>query len=165
MIVKDKEVMIKLIVIDEFLHNKKVLIDMLRENLEINFPDRRNFEGYAEDSYEKMKAYLLSAEAILIGAFEEDKLIGFLWAYEKEIIGEKSIHIGHIVVMKNVRSSGIGTKLISFLEVLAVNKDIHKIDLITTLQNKKTVEFYKARGYSEVRVQFEKEIGEKIVDK
>jgi len=80
MIVKDKEVMIKLIVIDEFLHNKKVLIDMLRENLEINFPDRRNFEGYAEDSYEKMKAYLLSAEAILIGAFEEDKLIGFLWA-------------------------------------------------------------------------------------
>ena len=76
------------------------------------------------------------------------------------MLGEKRIHIGHIIVNPAVRSSGIGSKLLNYLENLSSQEGIGKIELMTTIENENTMKFYKLNGYSTVRVQLEKKIGE-----
>lgn len=69
-------------------------------------------------------------------------------------------YIGHIVVSSEVRSGGIGSKLLKCLEDYSIRENIKKIDLMTTFENEKTMKFYKANAFSIVRVQLEKELGD-----
>jgi ribosomal protein S18 acetylase RimI-like enzyme len=151
---------VRLISEENLINNKKYLIDLLEDNLKINFPDLTNLTKYAMNGYDDMLRFKKDDSAILIGAFDKEKVIGFIWAYKREIFGERRIHIGHIVVSSEVRAGGIGSKLVKCLEDYSIHNNIKKIDLMTTLENEKTLKFYKAKGFSMVRVQFEKELGD-----
>lgn len=155
-----KKIDIRYISKDDLIKNKSILINLLEDNLKINFSNINNLTEFAIRGYKDMLRFKKDNSAILIGAFEGDTIVGFLWAYEREVLGEKRIHIGHIVVSSKVRSSGIGSKLVNEIEYLARKKGIKKIDLMTTVKNDKTMKFYKSNGFSIVRVQLEKELGD-----
>jgi ribosomal protein S18 acetylase RimI-like enzyme len=157
---KNRKIEVRLISVEDLIKNKNFLIALLKDNLKINFPNTSNLTKYAINSYDDMLRFKKGNSAILIGAFDKEKIIGFLWAYTREILGEKRVHIGHIVVNSEVRSGGIGSKLLECLEDYSFHENIKKIDLMTTFENEKTMNFYKAKGYSMVRVQLEKELGD-----
>lgn len=145
---------------EELIGNKEDLIELLEDNLKINLPNMDNLTKYAVDSYDDMLRFKKNDSAILIGAFDNEKIIGFLWAHKREFLGDSRVHIGHIVVNSKVRSGGIGTKLLKYLEDYSIRENIKKIDLMATLANENTMKFYKANGFSIVRVQLEKELGD-----
>jgi len=163
MCLTSREVEVKIINNTELSRNRDFLIDLLEDNLNINFPNLYRLREFSIKAYEDMICYSSDNSAIIIGAFQQELLIGFLWAYRREMLGEKRIHIGHIVVQSTSRFSGIGTKMLKYLENLSVNEGITKVELMTTISNEKTMKFYKANGYSTVRVQLEKELSD-IID-
>ncbi|MDF0727056.1 GNAT family N-acetyltransferase [Cytobacillus sp. S13-E01] len=157
---ENRKIEVRLISVEDLVENKIFLINLLEDNLKINFPNMSNLTEYAINGYDDMLRFKKDNSAILIGAFDKEKIIGFLWAYTREILSERRIHIGHIVVNSEVRSGGIGSKLLKCLEDYSIRVNIKKIDLMTTLENEKTMKFYKENGYSIVRVQLEKELGD-----
>jgi ribosomal protein S18 acetylase RimI-like enzyme len=154
----DKLTQIRLISEEDLIIHKTAFKGLLNDNMHINFTHIDNFDEFVNDSYQNMLKFLRNGSAILIGSFNKNEMIGFLWAYQREFFGEQRIHIGHIIVNVNERSKGIGTKLLNYLEKIAKEKNLNKIELITSADNENTLEFYKVKGFSEVRIQLEKEI-------
>ena len=158
MVMEPKNLIFRHIDGTDIINNKANLTGLILDNLMINFPGFPSLSDYAADTYEDIKRFQKDNSAILIGAFDKDMLIGFLWAYKRNVFGKQRIHLSHIVINSEFRSHGIGSKLLHTLEDLAKSEGIKKIELLTTLQNTNTVEFYKAKGYQMTRVQFEKEL-------
>lgn len=155
-----KNVKIRYITEKDLIRYEDEIIELIEDNLNINFPNINKLTEFAISGYKDMIRFKRDNSAILIGAFEEDMIIGFLWAYVRNILGEIRIHIDHIIVDSKARSKGIGTKLLNNLENLSREKGIKKIELMTTLENESTMKFYNSKGFSTVRVQLEKKLGE-----
>ncbi len=155
----EKTIEIRLISEDDLISNESVFIGFLEDNFRINFPDIDDLAKLANIGYNNMLGFKRDGSAILIGAFEGMAIIGFLWAYTRELLGEQRLHIAHIIVDSKTRSGGIGTRLMNRLEGIANEKGIKKFELMTTLENEKTMKFYKSNGFVTVRVQLEKELG------
>ncbi|AQU80224.1 GNAT family N-acetyltransferase [Planococcus faecalis] len=155
----NKDIEIRLMNTKDLSDNKNVIIELLEDNMKLNFPTLRQFTDYAIKGFSDMVKYKKNDTAILVGAFNENGLVGFIWAHKRELFGEKRLHIGHIIVNTQIRSKGVGSRLISFLENFSESENIMKIELNTTISNENTMKFYKSKGYSTVRVQFEKELG------
>ncbi|MDF2588410.1 MAG: hypothetical protein K0S41_2251 [Anaerocolumna sp.] len=140
-------------------NHKDILIKLLLENYKLNFPDYKNLDRFANANYVDMVRFTADKSAIILGAYENNQFLGFIWGYRKEFLNEKRIHIDHIVVQSQSRGKGIGTKLINQLEDIAKKEGIQCIDLVTSLNNENTVQFYNSKGFSMTRVQFEKKLG------
>jgi len=154
----DKTIEIRLISEDDLIRNKNVLISLLEDNIRINFPGIGDLAEPVNSNYNNMRRFLNDGSAILIGAFKGTAIAGFIWAYRREVFGEQRLHVGHIIVNSMERSGGIGTRLLNSLEVIASEKGIRKLELMTTVANEKTMKFYKSNGFVAVRVQLEKEL-------
>lgn len=157
-ILTDKTIEIRLISEEDLIRNECVLIGLLEDNMRINFSAVNDFAELVNSGYNNMLRFQSDGSAILIGAFKGVSILGFLWAYRREVLGEQRLHIGHIIVNSMVRSGGIGTRLLDTLEGIANEKGIKKLELMTTVQNEKTMHFYKSNGFVTVRVQLEKEL-------
>ncbi|MGB4660428.1 MAG: GNAT family N-acetyltransferase [Mobilitalea sp.] len=155
----NENIEIRLITEADLIENREKIIDLLEENLKINFPTLNNLKNYAISGYEDMLCFSQDKTAILIGAFDRKTTIGFLWAYKRTLLGEDRIHLDHIVVDATIRAVGIGSRLLRVLEEIAIDKGILKIELMTTIENENTMRFYKSKGFSTTRVLLEKELG------
>lgn len=165
MIMIDQNILLKEITVDDCIKSKEELIGLIDENLKINFINLENSSEYSQKIYGDIVEFKSNGSAILLGAFNEDKIIAFIWGYIREVFGEKKIHIGHIIVSSEFRSNGIGKMLLNKMALVANEKKVRKIELITSLDNKKAVDFYENNGFSITRVQLEKEVDEKIDNK
>jgi ribosomal protein S18 acetylase RimI-like enzyme len=156
---KNDPIVIKVLDEMDLCNHKDILIELLHDNYIINFPGYNDLDSFANSNYIDMVRYTADKSAIILGAYENNHLIGFLWGYRREFLHEKRIHIDHIIVYSLVRNKGIGTKLIHQLEAIAEKEGIQCIDLITSFSNENTIQFYKSKGFSLTRVQFEKKLG------
>lgn len=154
----DNNIEIRSLSENDILSNKQIIIALLIENYNINFPEKSDLKKYADNSYIDLIKFIEDKTAILIGAFKNDKLVGFLWAYRRDVLGDKRMHIDHIIVDSQNRSKGIGKELLNNLEKIAIRENIYIIDLMTTFNNIETMNFYKNNGYILKRVQFEKQL-------
>lgn len=141
--------------------NSKEFIELLKDNYLINFPNIEDPSNFAVASFVDIKKFIEDGSALIIGAFLEKKVIGFLWAYRRVFLGETRLHISHIVVNSEFRGYGIGSRMIKYVEKLAIEKDIRTIELLTTSENENTIQFYNNHGFNMSRVKFEKNLGEK----
>ena len=94
--------------------------------------------GWGKENY---KNWLSNKERYILGAFSENKIIGLLDA--------ESPHIGvcfcsWIMVDRKIQKKGIGTKLLSKLEIEMKRKGVHMIFLYA---DKKNIPYYKKVGY------------------
>ena len=133
------------------------IIRYICDNLMINLPFISEIEKLAEEKYLDIVRFKKDGSAILYGVFE-GKMLGFLWAYEREVFGEKRLHLDHLIVDANVRATGIGSKLIEKLYDIALVRNVSKIELIATMSNENAVNFYRKHGYDIKRVQMEIEV-------
>lgn len=99
-------------------------------------------------------------------AIEDNKLVGFLIANEKEILEDfvnrprKFIFIEFLGVQKEYQKLGIGTMLMKEIETIATKKHISKVELSVWGFNENARTFYKSLGYNIKTMRLEKEIGE-----
>lgn len=148
----------------EDLHNyQEKITDLICENLMLNLPFISNADKMAEEKYFEVVRFKEDGSAVLYGAFEET-MIGFLWAYEREVLGEKRLHLTNLIVDSNVRGNGIGGALIKKLHVTALERKVNKIELWATMSNENAVSFYKKCGFDIKRLQMEMEIEEHDAD-
>lgn len=145
---------------DDIINNEMTIKNLIEENYRINFNVSGDLSELACNGYDNMLGFLRDGSAILIGAFDKENLIGFLWAYCRTIMGERKIHITQIIVGSKARGSGIGKQMLQILEGIAFDIDVKKIELMATVENKRTINFYKKNGFLIKRVQMEKNLVE-----
>jgi ribosomal protein S18 acetylase RimI-like enzyme len=114
-----------------------------------------------EDKYILFKArelfaYLDQGKAILLGAFAENKLVGFLWAYPRIFLEESRLYINAMIVADKYRGKGLGKMLVLQLEEYARENKIFAIDVQTASFKTEAIEFYRKLGFEHERVQMRK---------
>ena len=146
---------------------------MDRSGLETHFAEflalfAENTRGHVidqviEDRYILFKArelfdYLEKEKAVLFGAFDQNKLIGFLWAYPRVFLEESRIYINAMIIADQYRGKGIGKLLVSELEKYAEENNILAIDVQTASFKTDAIEFYHKLGFVHERVQMRKSL-------
>ena len=104
-----------------------------------------------------LESYLEKDAAFTLGAFQDDRMIGFLWGYAIDTPFEKVFHIAYIAVDENCRKMGIGKALINEVEKFIRDcDDINSIELIVGKRNENAVRFYEAIGFGPDRFIYRK---------
>lgn len=155
----DRTVVIRPLIQTDLHRQESAIRRLLEDNMRINLPGVEDPAEFARIGYDDMVRFHQDGSALLVGAFEEPALLGLLWAYRRDVLGERRIHIGHLIVESTARSSGIGARLLRRLEGIATAEGIKALELMTTIANEKAIGFYEANGFVTARVQLEKRLG------
>jgi ribosomal protein S18 acetylase RimI-like enzyme len=149
------------------------IVQMNRAELEKHFSDfltlfAENTRGHVIDQVigdeyilgkaRELLPYLESAKAVLFGAFDQNKLIGFLWAYPRVFLEESRLYINAMIVAEQYRGQGIGKLLVLELEKYARREKIPAIDVQTASFKIDAIDFYRKLGFEHERVQMRKSI-------
>lgn len=107
----------------------------------------KNISQEVDRIYNNMNTFIKDNTAIIIGAFNENVLIGFIWGYiKKENIEEA--HVNYFFIKDNYRSQGIGKLLIKEMQEKLSCMNVKKIELLVDKTNEKAINFYAKQGFS-----------------
>ena len=112
-----------------------------------------------EEAYEKIGSligHLTDNTAIAYGAFENEELCGFIWAYRHPFREEQRMYVSEIRVKEEYRNRGLGTAMLKMVEEKAKEMGIGAMYLHAEVNNADALRFYKAFGCEEERIQFRK---------
>lgn len=101
------------------------------------FPDPWGMIGLKESLYQN--------HTVLLGAWEEEKLVGYVIFYFAADEGE----IARIAVEPSMRRKGVASHLLLELENICEEKKIVKMLLDVRETNETAIEFYKSHGFTE----------------
>ena len=101
------------------------------------FPDSWGMIGLKESLYQN--------HTVLLGAWEEEKLVGYVIFYFAADEGE----IVRIAVEPSMRRKGVASHLLLELENICEEKKIVKMLLDVRETNETAIEFYKSHGFTE----------------
>lgn len=97
--------------------------------------------------YNNMNEFTKDNTAIIIGALDDNRLIGFVWGYiKKENI--KIAHVNYFFIKDNYRSQGIGEILIKKLQEKLSLINVKEIELLVDIVNERAIKFYTKQGFS-----------------
>lgn len=149
------EVIYKLLNKEDILRNKEPLTEMVTKTLEENVS--QNFPNDLGRNYvEKMPGYIEDGSAIIIGAFDGNKMVGFLWGYEVDIFGEKRVHNAENHVLDSYRGCGIAKRMLQCLEEEAIRRGIYILEAMCTASNENAYKYHIHNGYEAERIKFKK---------
>lgn len=140
------------------------LVSIYNDELKIYFKNVFDENGIInnnekiENTIEEMKCFIEDKSAIVIGAFQKNKLIGFIWGYKTTVNNKIRIHISYFVVNEKYRKQGIGSKLIEKIYKIAKENQIEEVELMVTAHNIPAVNFYERQGFEVERVKLCKKI-------
>ncbi|TET27500.1 MAG: GNAT family N-acetyltransferase [Candidatus Heimdallarchaeota archaeon] len=80
-------------------------------------------------------------------AEQKGTITGFI-TIKKEILFAN--YIRRIVVREDMRSKGIGSKLMRFVEEMTFASGLPNVFLLTTTSNEQAIKFYEANGYQKI---------------
>ncbi len=113
----------------------------------------------AESKCAELKEYLKDNKAVCYGAFDEEQLIGFIWAYEFPFRDDKKrLYISIIHVDVEYRGQHIGSQLIEKVQEYAERNNYNALFLHTEAHNTNAQCFYKSIGFKLERLQLAKKI-------
>ena len=123
------------------------------------FVHRENVKIYPKDAFLHNLAYPGSLD---LGAFEGDRLIGFvsatLWEESNMRKDLKTVCLDNIYVLPSYRRRGIAAKLFAEVEAWAKKQGAIRLDLHTWDFNKSAIAMYEAMGMTPQRYVFEKKL-------
>lgn len=148
----DHSLRIKELKIEDFLADKVAILELLIEiyvtNLNIS---KEQSTRICTEKIKLIPDYINQQNAILIGAYEDKKLAGFLWLYKHNYFGEMRLHINQIIVDKEYRGKKVGNQLMKEAERVAKHYKIRTIDLFVSEANLKAISMYDSIGYTTER--------------
>lgn len=140
---------------EEVKSNEKAIIKLmnivLKDNITQKYPDDQ-----AEKYVKKIPGYIEDGSAIVSGAFDGELLVGFSWAYELNIFGERRVHIDMIGVDPNYRKRGIAMQLINFQIEETRRRGITIMEAMTTKDNENSYNWFHSIGFNDERVKVRK---------
>lgn len=143
---------IKTLRYDDFILYRDKIKDFLVELYDTNFDVPHDYS--INESNKKLKLldeYVKTERAILIGAIEQECLIGFIWIYRHDYFGEARLHVNQIIVDSQYKGKGIGKSLLKEAEKMAGELGINVIDLFVSEKNIGAMDFYKKTGFTTER--------------
>ena len=148
--------------LEDFKENQELILELLIDTYMINFHlSREQCQLLCREKLGMMDGYI-EKSAIVIGAFKDDTLIGFLWLYKHDFFGEIRLHVNQIAVCSQFRGKGIGRQLMDEAEKQAKRLGVDTIDLFVSETNAGAVKMYNKldfeteRRYMKKRVRAEK---------
>lgn len=122
-------------------------------NHHANFTDSYSHEE-ADMKCSEMIDYLEKNQAAVLGAFDNDSLIGMLWSYPYPFREDKNrLYISIVHIDETYRGQKIGSRMFSLIDNYAKEKGYRCVFLHTEGDNAQARGFYKHCGFKEERVQ------------
>lgn len=112
----------------------------------------------ADKYVEDMKAFIKDGSAILIGAFDKDKIVGFHWGYVINTINGKRVHSYFNAIYPDYRRQQIGSRFFRRLEEEAMERGIYTIEAMCKYANKGAVEYHLHNGFKIERLKVVKKL-------
>ncbi len=100
-----------------------------------------------EELYYNMVKFIKDNTAYIVGAIENEKLLGFIWSYKREVNKEERYHVNYFFVNAQYRKQGIGKELMNRVIKNARENGAKAVELIVLADNKGAVEFYKKQEF------------------
>jgi GNAT superfamily N-acetyltransferase len=130
------------------------IIDMQLENTyKFHYPEKMPNRDYIKKKILEIKNHMSNNNTYLIGAKMDDKLYGYIWAYESIFIDEKRMNINSLIICEEARGTGLGRLLMN--ELKKISKD-NSCDSIVTLYasfNTSAGDFYYKNEFNPVRIE------------
>lgn len=142
---------IKLLIEDDIEKNKKNLEELFKN---LNILD-------ITETIKKLSLFITQKMCVCLGAYEENELIGILWAYKREFSSELRYHINYFSVKTKNQNQGIGKKLLEKLKDIVKEEKIKVIDLNVDINNEQAKKFYKKNNFEEEKILLHLNLGEK----
>ena len=137
--------------------NREALVDLMEIVLADNITQRYP-SNQAEIYVGKMGGYIEDGSAIVCGAFDECRLVGFSWAYETTIFTERRVHIDMIGVAPEYRRAGIARELVDIQIGEARKRGIHILEAMTTKDNRNAYNWFHTMGFCDERVKVRRDL-------
>lgn len=126
---------------------------ILKDNISQLYPN-----DLAKQYVSKIPGYIEDGSAFVVGAFEDGILVGFSWAYELSIFGERRCHIDMIGVNPEYRKRGIAKKILE-LQINEIKKrGISIVEAMTTRNNENSYNWFHSMGFDDERVKVRKDL-------
>ncbi len=134
-------------------------IEIYKNNI-VNFLfENSKMLNYEKTSIKDLSGYVRDGKPIVIGAFHDKKIVGFLMSYSYPFREDSNrLYISIIHVLNEYRNIHIGEELLSHIEKIAKNKGFTRLFLHTEATNEKMCNFYEKNGFTRERVQYVKSI-------
>lgn len=138
---------------------QKDLIELFTNSFNSSFPNEKFEDEFIIQKVEQCLSFYDKGEAVVICAIDTNtnRIVGFIYFYEKDEREKTIIHLNHIAVKPDWQKQGIATELINRMEKYAKENKISKISLDVTLENKSAVLLYKKLHFKEIRMHMEKD--------
>lgn len=145
--------------------DSKTVQQYRNEIAEFYYENMKTWSCFEHDSfdqaYEKIGdliAHLNTNTCIAYGAFQERKIIGYIWAYPHIFRDERRMYISECSVKEGYRNRGIGKSMMMLIEKRAKESGFPALYLHAEAGSPDAVQFYESIGYRKERIQFRKEI-------
>jgi ribosomal protein S18 acetylase RimI-like enzyme len=115
-------------------------------------------EVWVNEKYNNLLTFSADKSAIILSVIDNDKLLGFLWAYQREESSISRVHITEFVVHEDYQHLGIGTSLLSAIEKEARKKEIHRLELLCEPKNNNALSFYTKNNFRIIKFKMEKKL-------
>ncbi|WP_339316198.1 GNAT family N-acetyltransferase [Oceanobacillus sp. FSL W7-1304] len=136
----------------DLLEHKSTILAFLVESYKVNFNlSQEQCTSVCIEKINLLNTFLKQNSATLIGAFDNEELIGFVWLYKHTNYEELRLHINQIIVSKKHRGKGVAKQLIKEAERFAINNEIKTIDLNVSEINVEAIKMYDNIGFSTER--------------
>lgn len=143
---------------EQCLKYKKRLSDFYYSNMLLcSYLDGFSYKD-AEQKIESLIEYVSNGSAMVFGVFDDENLIGFVWAYEHPFREETRMYVNEIHVDKAYRRRGVGKQLLSAVECKARERGYNAVYLHAEGNNDSSLRFYQSERYVIERVQFRKDL-------
>ena len=129
------------------------ITSLLYENLIINMPNEGWTMDDARDQADSLLLNLEKGSAFLFIAARSSEVMGFAWAYKRQIAKQKRFHLNHIIVSSSRRGEGIGRAILDAVVAKAKDMQMDAVDLFSSKDREEVVRFYSQNGFSIERLQ------------
>ena len=131
------------------------LYELKCRSLRMNFRDVdcNNLEEICKAKVLELQGYIKEGKAVVFGAFKNDRLIAFLWAYPRFFFNQPRMFINGICVEEAWEGHGVAKKLVHLLKNYAVEHGCAALDLTVAPFNEKAIGFYHHLGFADERIQ------------
>lgn len=156
---RNNSINIKKLEYEDFKANENIIFELLLNTYMTNF--QFSYETGKVICKEKLKLldqYIKKENALLIGAYDDNNLVGFLWMFKQNYFGEIRMHINQIAVSDSFKGKGAGKRLMKEAENETIKHGIDTIDLFVSETNLVAVNMYEKLGFTTERRYIKKKL-------
>ncbi len=137
--------------------------DELKRMLVLNtyiyhYPDKEVDMAFINARFDQLQSYLKEGNTFFIAAFHQERMVGYIWLYQRPFMNYKRMIINSFFVDEESRSQGIGRALLEVACRKSQEMQCSEIATHYSTENKRAGRFYMNNGFSETRVEVVKKL-------